>query len=428
MNPAIVETQFYLVGVYISLSILLILLFWDLFYVVRKKNSTHRSKKFFPRVSVIIPAHNEASVLPRTLQKIFSSNYPKRLMEVIVVDDGSTDGTAKIAKRFPVKLIRNKTNIGKCSSLNIGIENARNEILITTDADTEFEKNTIENLAKHFSDDGVGAVTGFYKAIPMKNIFTNFSLNKLKTYLLVKFQSVEYLTFLLTKKRQAAFDALMVVSGSIGAFRKDVLEKIGGFDSKMLVEDYEATIRIHKAGYRVVCEKDAVAWTKPPLDLYSLFKQRLRWYRGGFQVLSKHTDIFSSRHGFVPIIFAFEYLNIFLQIAMFAFVGGTIYERIVLLHQNLLMLILNWFYGLILFKPVDMFGAIILSLFFVGLAETYVSIKMTKDSLKNILLYPISTLYLSFLGLIWLYSLVSHLIGRKINLKGNTWKSTVNTA
>lgn len=422
MDAIALEVQLYSLGVYITLTILSIILFWNAFYIIRRKKSDHAAKKFFPGVSIIIPAHNERSVLPNTLKTIFSSNYPKKLFEVIVVDDGSIDGTAKVAKNFPVKLIKNKTNLGKVASLNAGIKNASHDVIITTDADTEFAKDTIENLAKHFYDQNVGAVAGYYK-VP-KNIFSNLSLKNLKTFLLLKFQSLEYLTFLLARRRQAAFDAVMVVPGAIGAFRKDVLEKIGGFDSQMLVEDYDATIKIHKAGYKVVCEKEALAWTKPPMNLHELIKQRVRWYRGGFEILSKHSDIIATRHGFVPLVLGLEYVTIMLQILMFVLIGGSVYEKFVLLHQSFLQVLLGWFYGFIHLKAIDVLGAIIIATVGIGFAESYFSVKMSKDSLKKLIYFPIIAIYLSLLGFVWLYSLFAHITKRKVNMKGNAWKSS----
>ena len=427
MDPLTAEVQLYMAGACITLALLLIILFWDLSYVARRKRSDHHARKSFPKASLIIPAHNESAVLPKTLEKIFNSNYPKDKLEVIVVDDGSTDNTAKVAKKFGAKLVKNKTNLGKCEALNVGIKNASNEIIITTDADTEFEKNTIENLVKHFSDEKVGAVAGYYKALPLKNE-AKFSLSKLKTFFLVKFQSLEYLTFLFARRRQAAFDAVMVVPGSIGAYRKTVIEKIGGFDSKMLIEDYDATVKIHKAGFKVVCEKNAVAWTKPAANLRELFRQRLRWYRGGFEVLVKHSDLISSRHGFVSIILGLEYVTIFLQAIMFVLIGASIYDKIILMHQNLLFLISDWFYGLIHLKPIDVFGAVALVAIIVGFIETYFSVKITKSSLKNLLYFPISGIYMTFLGFVWLYSLFAHVTRRKANLKGYEWKTAVNRA
>ena len=425
MNPIIAEAQFYTSVVWITVVILGIVLFWDILYIARRKKGHHTAKKFFPKASLIIPAFNEGKVLGKTLQKILDSRYPRNNLEVIVVDDGSTDDTEKVAKKFGVRLIKNAANLGKCESLNVGIKNASNEIIITTDADTEFEKDTIENLVKHFSDEGVGAVAGYYKALPFKNVLTNFSLNKLKTFFLVKFQSLEYLLFLFARRRQAAFDAVMVVPGSIGAFRKNVLQEIGGFDSGMLIEDYDATVKIHKAGYKVVCEKNALAWTKAPTSFYELFKQRFRWYKGGFEVLSKHSGMITSRHGFVGIILGFEYITIFLQLIMLSFVGAVLYEQAVLLHQNILQLLWNWVHGFIHFRPIDVFGGIIISMFAVGLAEAYVSVKMSRDSLKNLFFYLISMPYLSVLGFIWLYSLVAHVTKRKTELRGRGWKTSI---
>jgi len=428
MDPIAAEAQFYTFTVYITVGILCVILFWDILYIIKRKKGQHMPKKFFPKVSVIIPAFNEENVLGKTLQKIFTSEYPRKKLEVIVVDDGSTDGTAKIAKKLGARLIENASNLGKCESLNVGIRNAANEIIITTDADTEFEKETIKNLAKHFYDENVGAVAGYYKAIPFKNVLSNFSFSKLKTYILVRFQSLEYLFFLFARRRQAAFDAVMVVPGSIGAFRKNVLEKIGGFDSKMLIEDYDVTMKIHKTGYKVVCEKDALAWTKPPMSFYELFKQRFRWYKGGFEVLSKHSGMITSRHGFVGVILGFEYLTIFLQMIMLSFVGAVLYEQIVLLHQNILQLLWNWVYGFLHLKPIDVFGVVIISIFAIGLAEAYVSVKMTRDSLKNLFFYLISMPYLSVLGFVWLYSLVAHVAKKKTELHGKGWKTSVKIA
>jgi cellulose synthase/poly-beta-1,6-N-acetylglucosamine synthase-like glycosyltransferase len=422
MNAIILENQLYTAGIYIVLTILSILLFWNTLYIIKRKKSDHHTGKFFPKVSLIIPAHNESTVLQKTLRKIFNSNYPKKSMEVIVVDDGSTDDTAKIAKQFPVKLVRNKNNLGKCTSLNVGIKNASNEIILTTDADTEFGKNTVENLVKHFSDSKVGAVAGYYK-VP-ENVFPNFSFRKLKTFLLLKFQSLEYLTFLFARRRQAAFDAVMVVPGAIGAFRKDVLEKIGGFDAKMLIEDYDATIKIHKAGYKIVCEKDAIAWTKPPMSVGELVRQRMRWYRGGFEVLAKHSDLIPSRHGFLPLVLGFEYITIFLQIIMFALIGGAVYDHFILMHETLLQAIFAWIYGFINLKPIDVFGGIIMATFFVGFAEACFSVRMAKDSFRKLLYYPIIGIYLSLLGFIWIYSLLAHVTKRKVSLKGHAWKTS----
>jgi len=427
MDPVTAEIQLYQAGILIVLSILLIVISWDVLYIAKRKKSNHKAKKISPEVSVIIPAYNESTVLPNTLQKIFSSNYPKGKMEVLVVDDGSTDDTAGIARKFGAKVIRNKTNAGKCEALNIGIKNAKNDIIITTDADTEFEANAIENLVKHFSDRKVGAVAGYYKTLPTENLFPDFSFSKLKTFLLVKFQNLEYMTFLFSRRKQAAFDAVMVVPGSIGAFRKNVLQEIGGFDSRMLIEDYDATMKIHKAGYKIVCDKNAVAWTKPPMSLRQLVKQRIRWYRGGFEVLSKHAGMISNRHGFVSVFLGLEYVTIFLQLLLFGFIGASFYEKVILMHQTFFQIIFNWLYGMIHLKPIDIFGAVIVAAFSVALAEACYSVKITKSSLKNLAYFPIIGIYLSLLGFVWLYSLIAHITKRKVDMRAHAWKTSVNT-
>lgn len=172
--------------------------FWLSLYFLNKDRILKRSVNlsFFPNISIIVPAYNEEKNIKNNLNSIFSSDYPKKKMEVIVVDDGSKDSTARIARQFPVNLIKHGKNRGKIYSLNDGIARAKSDIIITTDADTILEKNTIRLLVKKFQDPKVGAVAGVYKAI------NKYSSRNPFKFLLEKFQGLEYMGFSLIRKEQ----------------------------------------------------------------------------------------------------------------------------------------------------------------------------------------------------------------------------------
>ena len=419
---------------HISLIVFSIVLYWNLVYFTLKKRAFKRVRSDYkPKVSVIIPAYNEEKVIGNTLKKLLSSNYPKEKLEVLVVNDGSTDKTEKIVKSFKkVRLINLKKNRGKSKALNEGIKRAKGEVVIITDADTEFGKNTIAKLVRHFKDEKVGAVAGYTKVKGNGNKFKkalkdliHFRFKEFSYYLLEKLQSLEYLMFLYSRKRQEIFSAVLVVPGAIGAFKKKLLEKIGGFDPRMLLEDHDMTIRVHKAGYKIKCEKDAIAWTIPPQTWKELWKQRMRWNIGGIQVLRKHLDMLSNRVGLVTFVFSFEYINFFLQFALFSLIfSGFIYKIMIEHNWNFYAFLSTWIQNLFAFEfgIFDLLLLIGLLLFILGFIEAWVSVRLCRDSLKILLLYPLLGIYSTLLGYNWIFSFFSYIFGRKFALKGSKWK------
>jgi peptidoglycan-N-acetylglucosamine deacetylase len=235
----------------------------------------------YPEVSVIIPAHNEAMVIAKSVERILASDYPD--LEVIVIDDGSSDGTsAVVARRFGntsnVKLI-STTNGGKASAINLGLSEARGSIIVALDADTLFERDTISNLARWFEDPKVGAVAGNAKVGNRINTVT-------------RWQALEYISAQNIERRAlVALGCITVVPGAVGAWRRDALERLGRFPVNTLAEDQDLTIAVQKAGYRVVFDSEAVAWTEAPDTVQGLVKQRFRWAYGTLQCLWKHRDV-----------------------------------------------------------------------------------------------------------------------------------------
>jgi peptidoglycan/xylan/chitin deacetylase (PgdA/CDA1 family)/spore germination protein YaaH/GT2 family glycosyltransferase len=236
---------------------------------------------FAPRVSVIIPAYNEATVIESAIARILESDYDN--IEIIVADDGSKDRTSAIvAEAFPdhpkVTLLT-MTNGGKAAALNRALLVAAGEIVVALDADTQFERETISRLVRWFTDDRIGAVAGNAKVGNRVNLVS-------------RWQAVEYVTAQ-NIERQALmrFDAIMVVPGAVGAWRRQALDDVGGYPEDTLAEDQDLTIAIQRRGWRVAYDEDAVAWTEAPETFRALSKQRFRWSFGTLQCLWKHRAV-----------------------------------------------------------------------------------------------------------------------------------------
>jgi cellulose synthase/poly-beta-1,6-N-acetylglucosamine synthase-like glycosyltransferase len=241
--------------------------------------------RFSPTVSVIIPAYNEARVIEASVRRVLASDYPD--MQVIVADDGSKDGTGDVvAAAFagdPRVTLLSLPNGGKANALNRALQHAGGEIVIALDADTQFEPETIRRLARWFADPRIGAVAGDARVGNRVNLVT-------------RWQAVEYITAQnLERRALAGFDAMTVVPGAIGAWRRAALDAVGGYPEDTLAEDQDLTIAIQRAGWRVTDDPLAVAWTEAPETFRALAKQRYRWAFGTLQCLWKHRGVLKSR-------------------------------------------------------------------------------------------------------------------------------------
>lgn len=244
---------------------------------VRERYEEH-DYSFSPPVSVIVAAYNEEKVINQTVQSLLASEYPD--FEIVVVDDGSSDDTsAVVMERFgahpKVTLIRQE-NGGKASALNRGIELARHDILVCLDADTQLAPDAIRFLSQHFTDPKVGAVAGNVKVGNRDNILTTW-------------QSIEYISSQnLDRRAYAMLNAITVVPGAAGAWRRQAVQQAGGFMKDTLAEDMDLTWRIRRNGWLVTTESDAAGYTEAPDSVKALLKQRFRWSYGTLQCLWKH--------------------------------------------------------------------------------------------------------------------------------------------
>ena len=255
-----------------------------------------------PSVTVLIPAHNEESVIVQTITSVLLSDH--KALQIIVVNDGSTDRTRELLdtnfSREPRVHIIHQVNRGKAAALHLAMSQATTEFVVTIDADTEIESDAISKLLRHFSDPNIGAVAGNVKVGNRSRWLT-------------RWQALEYITSQNMEKR--AFDLLnciTVVPGALGAWRKAAIEAAGGITADTVAEDADLTIAIRRLGWRVCYDEEAIAWTEAPEKASQLIRQRFRWTFGTLQSFWKHSGtLFRPKYGTLgwialPNIFVFQ--------------------------------------------------------------------------------------------------------------------------
>ena len=228
-----------------------------------------------------MPAYNEEKVIAATIGSLLAQDYAGEF-EIVVVDDGSPDRTYEAAAAFgaePRVRIFRKPNGGKASALNYGIAQAGGEVIVCLDADTVFEPSTLRELVAPLRDARVGAVAGNAKVGNRVNLVT-------------RWQAVEYVTSQnLDRRAFSLLDGITVVPGAVGAWRRSLVEEVGGFSDDTLAEDQDLTLTIRRRGYRIAYADRAVGWTEAPDTLRTLARQRFRWSFGTLQCAWKHRDV-----------------------------------------------------------------------------------------------------------------------------------------
>ncbi|MFJ8195330.1 glycosyltransferase [Streptomyces sp. NPDC096152] len=226
-------------------------------------------------VSVLVPAYNEAKCIENTVRSLTASEHP---IEILVVDDGSSDGTARIVEDMglpDVRVVR-QLNAGKPAALNRGITNASHDLIVMMDGDTVFEPSTVRELVQPFGDPRVGAVAGNAKVGNRDS-------------LIGAWQHIEYVMgFNLDRRMYDILRCMPTIPGAVGAFRRSTLEQVGGMSHDTLAEDTDITMALHRAGWRVVYAEKARAWTEAPESVQQLWSQRYRWSYGTMQAIWKH--------------------------------------------------------------------------------------------------------------------------------------------
>ena len=257
---------------------------------------THFVRYYHPLVSVMIPAWNEEVGLLNTIKTLLGSTYKK--LEIVVVNDGSTDGSDEMMRNFVAKYERTMSSVlpenririvyhyqqngGKGSALNTAIKLASGDILLSIDADCIVHEKAVESFVSAFRDPRVMAAVG------------NVKIGNTKT-LVGTVQYLEYLFGFYFKKADSLLNTIYIIGGAAGAFRREVFETLGGYSTSNLTEDIELSVRIQEQGWKIVYCPDALVYTEGASTLNGLMKQRLRWKRGRFQTFIEHRRLFFSQ-------------------------------------------------------------------------------------------------------------------------------------
>jgi len=259
-----------------------------IFYYNNEKKDALPLKEI-PMVSILMPAHNESTILYNVVKEMSQLNYPN--YELILINDGSSDDTGEVLRKIAgmydiVRVIDLRKNCGKANALYLGAIAAKGEILVGVDADSYLDKNALRYLVSHFinpnNGERVGAVTGNPR---VRNRGT----------LLGKIQLCEYASIIsLIKRTQRILGKVMTVSGVCVAYRKKALLDCGFWDRDMMTEDIAVTWKLEKKFWDIRYEPRALCWMLVPETVKGLWRQRKRWAEGGLEVIFRHGDIFKS--------------------------------------------------------------------------------------------------------------------------------------
>jgi len=256
-----------------------------LYHQERPLYHTPHDMVYQPKVSVLIPARNEENVIGRILQRMTELTYPKEKLEIIVIDDASTDRTGEIAEEFAkkyeyVEVVRRKPENGgkgKAAALNHVLKHVAGEIVYCFDADYYPQRDILEKLTIYFTDPKVGAVQGRVTV-----------LNESKT-LVTRLVALERIGgYRVDQQARDNLELIPQFGGTVGGFRRSLIDFLGGWDVDMLAEDTDLTFKTYLAGYKLRYVNEAECYEEAVEDWRSYWRQRCRWAKGHMQCAFRH--------------------------------------------------------------------------------------------------------------------------------------------
>lgn len=302
------------IGVYISLFVVLyfqvFLLMTFIEHVGSKKTKNNKGFSILPSVAVIVPCWNEENTVTGTLESLLALDYPKNKLEIIAVNDGSTDGTLEILKSFesnPQVIVVDKENGGKHSAMNEALKYTSAEFIGVLDADSYVNSDALKHIIKHFADEEVVSVTPGIKVHNASSI-------------LQVVQKAEYGLAIFIRKTFSLIDALFITPGPFSFLRRSVIDEVGPWRHGHGTEDLEMCLRLQKHHKKITNEPNAIVYTTAPKNFSQLFRQRVRWGYGFLKNSSEYRNIFfNPQYGALGmLILPISYLSIFSSLFLFS--------------------------------------------------------------------------------------------------------------
>lgn len=261
---------------------LLITYFENRLNIKEEEKQSQRKLKKYPSVSIIVPCWNEETTVSKTVHSLLNLDYPKDKLKIMVVDDGSMDNTWNVVQKFknnPQIQLYKKENGGKYTALNLGLSKNKSDLVGCLDADSYVHKDSLRKIVTYFEDKKTMAVAPSIKLWEPKNV-------------LQLLQKVEYGFGIFTRKMFHYMKAIYITPGPFSIFRKEVFEKIGGYEHAHNTEDIQIALRMQKSGMKIVHAHNAFVYTVPPKTLPKLMKQRVRWSYGFIKNAYDFRDMF----------------------------------------------------------------------------------------------------------------------------------------
>lgn len=384
----------------VSFLALYIVVLVILIYLLNRERMVRKPEKtnYAPVISVVIPAYNEENNIGKCIESLLNLDYPRDKVDIIVVDDGSTDNTYQIALKYKEKGVRvfKKKNEGtSAASKNYGIRRARGELIATLDADSYVAKDIVKKMLPFFSEKDIVAVTSAVKVAKPKGF-------------LKKLQEIEYIVTIFSRRVLSFVDAVFVTPGPFSLFRSSLFRKIGLFDEKSILEDQEIALRIQKHNLKIRSSLDAEVFTDVPGNFFSLIRQRIRWHRGGLVNSLKYFHLINPKYGdFGVIILPLGLLAIFCIFLVIANMGYNVMFKYDVSEVRFIDNIP------LIFQPVHFVGIIILVLT-IGFTVYQMSF-FKRENLNPLWAIVFIVCYAYLITLYWLLAVGKQIIGEELS-------------
>ncbi len=360
----------------------------------------------FPKTTIIVPAYNEEKTLAKTIDSLLNLNYPKDKLEILIVNDGSTDNTLNVAKEYENEkrgvFVIDKENGGKGTAMNLGIEKATGELIASLDADSFADTDSLMNIVGYFDDPAVATVS------PIMKVYKPITV-------IQKLQRIEYLVQLSIRKTLSFFDGIPVTPGPLSVYRASIFKELGGFEEDNITEDIEIALRLQEAHYKLKCAVSAVVYTTSPDTVRALLNQRIRWNRGWiynvlFRKKGGYIKLMRLRYGDFGIIYTISFFTVFMLVIFFVYTTSKMlinliqYPPDILFYLNLLNSDSNFALFYMFITPVHIFLLLIIVFTMFWIFFVVKPISKESDVLRYYIGYLI--LYSPILTIFWLITIL----------------------